>query len=79
MVLELSIVSIKDNGTILDKVLSLNALVFTFDVQIGTFGLQTNGYESSSCEPGRSTIHSGGEKLFLEALKLASLVRTLCY
>ena len=70
---ELSIVSIKDNGTILDKVLSLNALVFTFDVQIGTFGLQTNGYESSSCEPSRSMIHSGGEKIERQAIAFISL------
>ena len=40
------------SNTILDKVLSFNALVFTSDVQIGTFGLQANGSESSSCEPG---------------------------
>ena len=73
MVLELSIVSIKDNGTILDKVLWLNALVFTFDVQIGTFGLQTNGYESSSCEPDRSTIHSGGEKIERQAIAFISV------
>ena len=32
----------KDNGAILDKVLSFNALLFTYDAQIGTFGLQGN-------------------------------------
>ena len=32
----------KDNGTIFDKVLSFDALLFTYDAQIGTFGLQGN-------------------------------------